>query len=167
MSEMPECGSILDELEEHLASGDVQHRVKVFQRLADLFLAGSRRYSGAEIALFDDVLTRLVAEIETEARARLAQRLATLPNAPPGLIRRFAFDDAIVVAAPVLASSSQLSDADLIENAATKSQDHLYAIAQRLRLSEAVTDVLVERGNRRVVTRVAENDGAQFRSGEH
>jgi uncharacterized protein (DUF2336 family) len=162
MPEMPECGSILEELEAHLASGDVQHRVKVFQRVADLFLAGSRRYSGAEIALFDDVLTRLVAEIETEARARLAQRLATLPNAPPGLIRRLAFDDAIVVAAPVLACSPQLSDADLIENAATKSQDHLYAIAQRLKLSEAVTDVLVERGNRRVVTRVAENDGAQF-----
>jgi uncharacterized protein (DUF2336 family) len=88
--------------------------------------------------------------------------VAELPNAPPGLIRRLAFDDAIVVAAPVLTSSPQLSDADLIENAATKSQDHLYAIAQRLKLSEAVTDVLVERGNRRVVRRVACNDGARF-----
>ena len=154
--------SILDELEANLASGNVQHRLKVLQRITDLFVAGSSHYSGAEVALFDDVLTRLVAEIETEARARLAQRMATLPHAPPGLIRRLAFDDAILVAAPVLASSPQLSDADLIENAATKSQDHLYAIAQRLKLSEAVTDVLVERGNRRVVNRVASNDGAQF-----
>ena len=162
---MPEASafrSIIDELEANLASGNVQHRLKVLQRVTDLFLAGSCHYSGAEIELFGDVLMRLVAEIETEARARLSQRLASLSNAPPGLIRRLAFDDAIVVAAPVLASSPQLSDADLIENAATKSQDHLYAIAQRLKLSEAVTDVLVERGNRRVVNRVASNDGAQF-----
>jgi uncharacterized protein (DUF2336 family) len=162
---MPEASafrSIIDELETNLASGNVQHRLKVLQRVTDLFVAGSCHYSGAEVELFDDVLMRLVAEIETEARARLSQRLASLSNAPPGLIRRLAFDDAIVVAAPVLASSPQLSDADLIENAATKSQDHLYAIAQRLKLSEAVTDVLVERGNRRVVGRVASNDGAQF-----
>jgi uncharacterized protein (DUF2336 family) len=162
---MPEASafrSIIDELETNLASGNVQHRLKVLQRVTDLFVAGSCHYSGAEVELFDDVLMRLVVEIETEARARLSQRLASLSNAPPGLIRRLAFDDAIVVAAPVLASSPQLSDADLIENAATKSQDHLYAIAQRLKLSEAVTDVLVEHGNRRVVSRVASNDGAQF-----
>ncbi|HKA80232.1 MAG TPA: DUF2336 domain-containing protein [Xanthobacteraceae bacterium] len=162
---MPESSgfrSLIDELEANLASGNVQHRLKILQRVTDLFLAGSHHYSGAEIELFDDVLMRLVTEIETEARARLSQRLASVVNAPPGLIRRLAFDDAIVVAAPVLASSPQLSDADLIENAATKSQDHLYAIAQRLKLSEAVTDVLVERGNRRVVRRVASNDGAQF-----
>jgi uncharacterized protein (DUF2336 family) len=162
---MPESSgirSLLDELEANLASGNVQHRLKILQRVTDLFLAGSNHYSGAEIELFDDVLMRLVAEIETEARARLSQRLASVANAPPGLIRRLAFDDAIVVAAPVLTSSPQLSDADLIENAATKSQDHLYAIAQRLKLSEDVTDVLVEHGNRRVVRRVASNDGAKF-----
>jgi uncharacterized protein (DUF2336 family) len=162
MPEMSGCRSIVDELEASLASGNVQHRLKVLQRVTDLFVAGSCNYSGAEVELFDDVLTRLASEIEMEARARLAQRLASLPNAPPGLIRRLAFDDAIVVAAPVLACSPQLSDADLIENAATKSQDHLYAIAQRLKLSEAVTDVLIERGNRRVVSRVASNDGARF-----
>src|SRR5882724_3138999 len=162
MSETSECGSILEELEAHLASGNVHHREKVLHRVTDLFVAGSRRYCGAEVALFDDVLSRLTAEIETEARARLARRLASLPNAPPRLIRRLAFDDAILVAAPVLASSPQLSDADLVENAATKSQDHLYAIAQRLKLSEVVTDVLIERGNRKVVSRVARNNGAQF-----
>jgi uncharacterized protein (DUF2336 family) len=108
------------------------------------------------------VLGELAAEIEIEARKRLAQRLAALPDSPPKLIRRLAFDDAIAVAAPVLVASPQLSDADLVENAATKSQDHLFAIAQRLRLSEAVTDVLVERGDPRVVRRTARNSGARF-----
>src|SRR5215468_2276226 len=145
MSETPECRSILDELEASLASNSVHHRLNVLQRVTDLFVAGSTRYSGAEIALFDDVLTRLAEEIETQARARLAGRLATLPDSPRGLIRKLAFDDAIEVASPVLVASPQLSDADLVENASTKSQDHLYAIAQRFKLSEAVTDVLVER----------------------
>jgi uncharacterized protein (DUF2336 family) len=55
-----------------------------------------------------------------------------------------------------------LSDADLVENATTKSQDHLFAIAQRLRLSEVVTDALVDRGNDRVVNKVARNRGARL-----
>ncbi|HKS85981.1 MAG TPA: DUF2336 domain-containing protein, partial [Pseudolabrys sp.] len=80
----------------------------------------------------------------------------------PKLVRSLAFDDAIEVAAPVLTHSEQLSDDDLVENATTKSQDHLYAIAQRLKLSEAVTDVLVDRGNQRVVHRVVKNKGARF-----
>jgi hypothetical protein len=78
------------------------------------------------------------------------------------LIRLLAFDDAIAVAQPVLTHSRQLSDADLVENATSKSQDHLLAIARRLKLSERVTDVLVERGDRGVIHKVAANRGARF-----
>jgi hypothetical protein len=88
--------------------------------------------------------------------------MANLGNAPPKLIRALAFDDEIQVAGPVLVQSEQLSDADLVENASTKSQEHLLAIAERLKLSEAVTDVLVERGNQRVVHKVVRNMGARF-----
>ncbi len=159
---MSKIQAILDEIDTGLAAGNVRHRLKLLQHVTDLFVAGSRRYSGAEIALFDDVLMRLTTEIEIEARERLAQRLAPLPDSPPKLIRQLAFDDAIAVAGPVLVASPRLSDADLIENAATRSQDHLYAIAQRLKLSETVTDVLIERGNRRVVRRTARNEGARI-----
>src|SRR5262249_27848997 len=54
------------------------------------------------------------------------------------------------------------TEADLVENAGTKSQEHRLAIAKRLKLSEAVTDVLVERGDRRVVRSVVKNTGARF-----
>jgi uncharacterized protein (DUF2336 family) len=154
--------SLIDELINSVTGGNAQHRLRVLQRITDLFVAGSRRYSSQQIALFDDVLQQLSAEIEVKARAMLAHRLASLDNAPPKLIRALAFDNAIVVAAPVLVNSPQLSDADLVENATTKSQKHLQAIAQRLKLSESVTDVLVERGNRRVVRTVAGNPGARF-----
>jgi uncharacterized protein (DUF2336 family) len=154
--------SLIDQLIGTVATGSVVQRLKMLQRITDLFVAGSRGYSGQQIALFDDVLQRLAADIEVTARAKLAQRLASVERAPPKLIRRFAFDDEIEVARPVLVHSVQLSDADLVENAATKSQEHLFAIAQRLKLSEAVTDVLVERGENRVVHRVVRNEGARF-----
>jgi uncharacterized protein (DUF2336 family) len=153
---------VLDELISPVASASAKHRLKVIDRITDLFAAGSRSYSYEQISLFDDVLRRLSADIEVKARAKLAQRLAGMGSAPPKLVRSFAFDDEIEVAGPVLVHSEQLSDDDLVENATTKSQDHLLAIAQRLKLSEAVTDVLVDRGDDRVVHKVVRNKGARF-----
>lgn len=154
--------SLIDELNAALATGGDDEQKRILERVADLFAAGARGYSSQQIALFDDVLQKLCADIEVKTRARLARRLAHIDNAPPRLIRSLAFDDAIAVAEPVLIHSQQLSDVDLVENATTKSQDHLFAIAQRLRLSERVTDVLVERGNRKVIHKVAANTGARF-----
>jgi hypothetical protein len=153
--------SLIDEINAALAAGE-DERQRILERVADLFAAGARGYSCQQVALFDDVLQQLCVDIEVKARARLARRLAAIENAPARLIRSLAFDDAIAVAEPVLVHSQQLSDADLVENASTKSQDHLLAIARRLRLSERVTDVLIERGNRHVIHKVAANKGARF-----
>ena len=62
----------------------------------------------------------------------------------------------------MLRHSPRLDDGYLSATAATHSQQHLLAIAQRSALSEAVTDVLVERGDREVVRSVAQNTGARF-----
>ena len=154
--------SLIDELNEAVAAGDAKRRLRIMLRIADLFAAGARNYSGQQIAVFDDVLQELTADIELGARAELAHRRARIDGAPPRVVRSLAFDDAIEVAGPVLTHSAQLTDGDLIENASTKSQAHLLAIAQRLQLSEAVTDVLVARGDRRVVNKVVRNRGARF-----
>jgi uncharacterized protein (DUF2336 family) len=159
------CGenrSLIDELNDAVATGGDKERQRILERVAELFATGARGYASDQIALFDDVLQELAADIELKARAGLARRLAHIERAPPKLIRSLAFDDEIAVAEPVLLHSQQLSDADLVENATTKSQQHLLAIAQRLKLSEQVTDVLVERGDRRVIHKVAANKGARF-----
>ena len=154
--------SVLDELIASASIGSADQRLRILQRIADLFAAGSRSYSHDQIALFDDVLEQLSADIEVKARAKLAEHLSVMERAPPKIVRSLAFDDAIEVAGPVLVHSQQLTDDDLVENATTKSQDHLFSIAQRLKLSEVVTDVLVERGDQRVVHRVVKNKGARF-----
>jgi hypothetical protein len=156
------CESLIDELQNAVSSGNAYRRLSMLERVSDLFMAGSRHYSDEQLALFDDVLVQLTTEIEVNARARLSRLLAHTDRTVPKVIRLLAFDAAIEVAAPVLSRSPQLSDDDLVENASTKSQDHLLAIAQRIPLSELVTDVLVKRGDRRVRRSVAGNAGARL-----
>jgi uncharacterized protein (DUF2336 family) len=159
---MIEISSLIDELEDSISNGTEQRRLVALRRVSDMFVAGSSRYTSEQVDLFDDVLLRLANHIEREARVRLSHSLASMHNAPPKVVRSLAFDDAIEVAAPVLTNSPQLSDDDLVANARTKSQGHLLAISQRSSLSEAVTDVLVDRGDTGVVRSVAENTGARF-----
>src|SRR5690349_4353408 len=103
----------------------------MLEQVTQLFVSRADCYSDEEIGFFDAVITRLATEIEIEARILLSHRLAPVPNAPPGAIRMLAFDDEPAVAVPVLALSERLDDAILIENARTKSRQHLLAIAQR------------------------------------
>jgi uncharacterized protein (DUF2336 family) len=153
---------LLDELEAALGSGNINRRIDILTKVTDLFINGAERYSEDQISVFDDIMARLVTTIEAKARAKLAHRLAPIANAPANVIHMLAFDDDIEVASPVLSQSERLDDRDLLVSAGTKSQQHLFAIAQRRSLSEAVTDVLVERGDRDVVHSVVRNVGARF-----
>ncbi|TMJ01522.1 MAG: DUF2336 domain-containing protein [Alphaproteobacteria bacterium] len=156
--------SLIDEIEDALASQAVEKRDAALWHITDLFIAGSDTYTEDHVTLFDDVIGRLAATIEANARARLSSRLARVPNAPLGVIRALAADHEIAVAEPVLRHSPRLDDEYLKTTAATHSQQHLLAIAQRAALSEQVTDVLVQRGDRDVVRSVAQNNGARFSS---
>jgi uncharacterized protein (DUF2336 family) len=153
---------LIDQLEAALSAGGNARRIEILTRITDLFVGAAERYSDEQIGVFDDVMARLVSTIEAEARAILAQRLAPIANAPSAVIHILAFDDDIDVALPVLQHSERLDDSALRANANTKSQRHLFAISQRRQLNEAVTDILVQRGDREVVHAVARNAGARF-----
>ena len=154
--------SLLDELQATLSHGTVARRVETLRRVTDLFLNGAVDYSDEQIGLFDDVFQCLIHHIEVSAKALLANRLAPVDTAPPQTIRTLAFDDVIDVAGPVLTQSTRLDDKALIETARNKSQAHLMAISKRKVLSDAVTDVLVLRGNDEVVHSTVNNPGAEF-----
>jgi uncharacterized protein (DUF2336 family) len=159
---MSETSSFILEVEQAITSGPLRQRLKALKRVTDLFVAGSGCYSEDQISVFDDVLLRLMALVEDEARASLARRLAQVPDAPPYTIRTLAFDDEIEVAGPVLSQSERIEDNVLVATARTQGQSHLYAISQRRTLSETVTDILIDRGDRRVVRSVAQNSGARI-----
>jgi uncharacterized protein (DUF2336 family) len=156
------ANSLIDELERALSAGNETQRFEMLSRITDLFLADADRLSADQINLFDELLTKFATVIEAKARAKLAGRLSGVSNAPVGVIRTLAFDDDIEVARPVLRDSGRIGDPDLVANANVKSQQHLLAISERKSLSEAVTDVLVTRGDPQVARSVAKNASAQF-----
>ena len=154
--------NIIDELEDAIADQNIGHRAVLLRRVTDLFVLASGKLSDEHIVLFDDVMSRLVEEIDASARAAFGNVLAAIPDAPPGVTRRLALDDAIDVAGPILSYCGQLDDKTLVEGAKTKSQEHLLAISRRSILAESVTNILVERGNQHVVSSTAGNRGAAF-----
>src|ERR1700727_54672 len=70
--------------------------------------------------------------------------------------------DEIEVAGPILRESKRLESYALVANVCTKDQSHMLAITKRESIDESVTDVLVTRGNQKVVNSVVTNGGARF-----
>ena len=153
--------SLLPELEDVVQHGSADKRAETLRRITTLFLDGAPSFNAEHIALFDDVIGCLIEEIEAKALAELARRVAPVPNAPAGVVSSLARNDDIAVAGPVL-EQARLSDPDLMHIAETKSQAHLLAMSTRLGISEALSDILVERGDREVARSIANNRHAQL-----
>ena len=154
--------TLIRELDSKIDQITGERRVLMLSHLTDLYLADAERYSEDEVALIDDIFVRLAGTIEESARALLSTRLGPIAKAPPKILRLLACDNAINVASSVLIQSEGLDDSTLIECAMLKSQEHLLAISQRKVLSAQVTDILVARGDRKVVLSTAKNAGAHY-----
>jgi len=154
--------SLIVELEDAIQRGSIDARMDVLRRITDLFLTRPGEFSDEQVELFDEVILRLIDQIETRALVELSERLARIENAPEQVISRLARHDEIMVAGPVLANSPRIGESDLVAVAKSKGQEHLLEISDRQGLDEPVTDLLVDRGNREVVRTVAANPGAKF-----
>ncbi len=143
------------------ATLDPERNAETVRRITDLFLRDCERLRDDHVAVFDEVIGMLASRIEAHARAELAERLADVGNAPPGLVRRLACDE-ILVARPILSRSPRLTDGDLIDVALAMGRNHMIAITERDSLSEAVTDVLVEHGDQVVLHATVRNPRARF-----
>lgn len=157
--------NLLEELQAALSHGTVARRVETLRRVTDLFVGNAVDYSDDHVRVFDDVFHCLIEQIEGSARALLADRLAPIASAPPKIVRTLALDEVIEVSGPVLSKSERLDEATLIEIARSRGQAHLKAISLRRVLSEALTDVLVTRGNEDVVQSTVSNPGARLSEG--
>ncbi|MGY4308905.1 uncharacterized protein (DUF2336 family) [Bradyrhizobium sp. USDA 4369] len=163
--------TIADEVQAAIATGSAERCSVVAERVASLFIASAGNMDIEQHALFADVFERLVNTIELRALAdvsarialaELSAQLAPVPQAPVAVIRRLARHEDIAVAEPVLAESPRLSNADLIEIANTRSEQHLIAIAGRWWLQEVVTDALLGRRFPSVSRKLMKNPGARI-----
>lgn len=153
--------SLFPELEEVVQYGPVEKRAEALRRITSLFLDGAAVFSNDHVALFDEVIGYLIEEIEANALADLARRLAPVSNPPAGVVKTLAENDDIAVAGPVL-RQGKLEEPLLKQIAETKGQAHLLALSTRAGLSEVLSDILVTRGDRGVARAVANNQKAQL-----
>jgi len=154
--------SLIPELEDVVQNGSREKRADTLKRITSLFVDGAASFNDDHVQLFDEVFGHLIGEIETKARAELSLQLAPVDNAPVAVVRKLAQDDDITVAGPLLSLSRRLDEAALVEIAKSKGQAHLLAIAGRGEIGEAITDVLVKRGDREVIRNVADNHYARL-----
>ena len=139
-----------------------EHDARIFGEVTDLFLSNVGRLGDSQIAAVDGVLAHLVARVDATTVIQLSEALSTIDRAPRQTIRQLAFHEQPQVAAPVLRSSSCLSEADLLEIVKSRSQQHLLAICDRKTLNEALTDALMRFGDVNVSNALARNMGARF-----
>jgi uncharacterized protein (DUF2336 family) len=162
--------SIIDEVESAIRTGSPEKGLATARRVTDLFLSSAGSFDDEQIALFDEVLDRLIGTIELRALADMGARialaeisaqLAPVAQAPPSVIRRLASNDEIRIAGPVLQESARLDDGELVKIASSKGEPHLLAIAGRWWLKEIITDALLARRYPSVSRRLAANPGAR------
>lgn len=156
--------SLIPGLDEIVRGDDPDRRAVAAKRIAELFLEGAAGLRPEHVEVFDGILTGLVPRTELTIRADIAERLASVVNAPRNLVGQLAREDEIAIAGPLLRQSPVIDENLLVEIAREKGQQHLLAMAERPTLSTGLTDVMVRRGDREVVRRTAGNEGAAFSS---
>lgn len=153
--------SDLDQLLSLARQRSREGRAALFDTVRDLLFDTGEALSDRERTLMGDILRRLVSDVEMSVRRDLAERLAQDSRAPHDLVVAVANDE-IDVAFPILATSTVLADADLVEIIRHRTQSHQLAIAGRHAVSEEVSAALVNTGDQDVVITLLNNEGAQI-----
>lgn len=136
-------------------------RRQLLNAVTDLFLLDEEP-SEASRSHYGEIALRSLPHLDAGDRRQYADSVASTPALPREVAVSLANDSDAEVARLVLKLSPVLTDTDLAAIAVSQTQSHLAAIAERTRLSESVTDILVERGDSTVLRTVSGNEGAQF-----
>ncbi|MGO4402693.1 DUF2336 domain-containing protein [Bosea sp. RAF48] len=136
-------------------------RRQLLHAVTDLFLL-DQEPSETVKEHYGEIATTSLSHLGDDERKGYADRVASMPTLPNNVAVTLGSDSNAEVARLVLVLSPVLTDTDLAAIAVTQSQQHLVAIAERARLSEGVTDILVERGDQKVLHTVSANEGAAF-----
>ncbi len=138
-----------------------QSRGALFGQISTLLVDTHMATSDRERALMVDIIDRLFHDVEMQVRQELSSRLSKQNSAPKELITMLA-NDTIEVAKPILLESDLLRDEELLEIIKHRTQEHQMAIAMRQKVSEVISDALVEAGHQDVVKTLLENTNAQI-----
>lgn len=136
-------------------------RSLLIEQISDLFISEEGRLTEHQRALMSDILLKLVSELEIVVRKDLSARLADQDSVPHDLVMELA-NDRIDIARPVLQKSGALKDEDLIEVVRNRTDEYRLCIAMREKLSEQVSDAIVESGGVDVIEALLRNQDADL-----
>lgn len=136
-------------------------RQRLLLAVTDLFFCDPEP-TGMSNNHYGEIARRTLPHLDSQARQGYADEVAAEPNLPRSVATALAGDPNGEVARLVLRLSPVLTDRDLAAIALNQSQNHLVAIAERVRLSANITNILVERGDNSVLKTVGGNEGAAF-----
>jgi uncharacterized protein (DUF2336 family) len=136
-------------------------RRSLAQRLSDVICIPSSQLAPQERHMAGDVLVELLRDADVELRESVAKRLVMLNEAPRTILVILAKDD-IRIARHVLEKSKSLTDSDLIQISKKVSTEHRKMMAQRRKISDAVSDALVQYLEEEVVELLLRNKGSQL-----
>lgn len=155
--------SLLAELDSTLAEAPAPWRRDALRRIIDLFRGGAPTYSDEQIELFDEVIGRLLKNTDRTVLAEASNSLAPLETAPAKVLGTLARHSDMTVCGPVIEQARALPDEDLIAIAENNRVDPklLTKIASRPQLSEALTDILIKRGDLAIKRKIVENTNAR------
>jgi uncharacterized protein (DUF2336 family) len=158
---MSESRLLIMELDSTLQRASSSQHLTILRGVTDLFVNGAEAFSAEHVAIFDDVIGRLIDKADRTALAELSGRLAPIGNAPANVVDRLARHEDIAIAGPIL-QKCNVRDQTLVEVAGSKGEKHLAVIAGRPQISEALTDVLVGRCTLETARKVTDNKGASL-----
>ncbi len=138
-----------------------EKRRELLRKVTDTFLASSEIRTDREAELFDEIVGAVAADLETQVRIELANKVAASKLQIRRTARRLAFD-VIEVARPVLENSPALTQSDLVEVIQSLTQDHMMAVTKRTDIGEKTSSALVAKGGDHVVASLLGNITARI-----
>lgn len=138
-----------------------EKRRELLRKVTDTFLTTSDTRSEREAELFDEIIGAVAADLETQVRIELAQKVAGSRLSIRRTARRLALD-VIEVARPVIETSPVLTQGDLVDVIQQTTQDHMMAVTKRPDIGMKVASALVAKGDDHVVAALLQNPSAQL-----
>ena len=132
-------------------------RAQLVRKLSDIVVLPTGRLSANERSLVADILLQVIDKVEIDLRVEVAARVARVAECPPALVRMLVLDEP-EVAEKILLGAELVPEALLIEAAHEGGMAHRLMIAQRIDLSAAVADALLQYDELEVAKAVLRRD---------
>ncbi len=132
-------------------------RAQLVRNLSDIVVLPSGQISANERSFVADMLLHAADKVEPELRAEVATRVARVAESPPALLRMLILDEPRV-AEKILVGADNVPEALLIEAAREGDTPHRLMIAQRVDLSTAVADALMQHEEMDVIEAILKRD---------